>query len=71
MDRVERGEDPLGVIRDPEENEPMIQIDPGPKPGGWMATFMGGEFKRDVWALTGWQSAVSDQPSALSDQPVS
>jgi len=54
IERVERGEDPLGVIRDREENEPMIQIDPGPHPGGWMATFVGGEFKRDVWALTGW-----------------
>jgi hypothetical protein len=28
--------------------------DPGPKPGGWMATFMGADFKRDIWALTGW-----------------
>ncbi|MPZ15558.1 MAG: Rieske 2Fe-2S domain-containing protein [Chloroflexi bacterium] len=68
IERVERREDPLGVIRDPEENEPMIQIDPGPKPGGWMATFMGGQFKRDVWELTGWTGA--DQPSgASSPQP--
>jgi 5,5'-dehydrodivanillate O-demethylase len=26
MDRIENGEDPLGVIRDPKENEPMIDI---------------------------------------------
>jgi hypothetical protein len=26
MDRVERGEDPLGTIRDPAKNEPMIEI---------------------------------------------
>jgi 5,5'-dehydrodivanillate O-demethylase len=26
MDRVERGEEPMAVIRDPKENEPMIDI---------------------------------------------
>ena len=26
MDRIERGEDPLGTIRDPAENEPMVDI---------------------------------------------
>jgi 5,5'-dehydrodivanillate O-demethylase len=26
MERVERGEDPLGTIRDPAENEPMVDI---------------------------------------------
>jgi len=26
MEKVARGEDPLGVVRDPEKNEPMIQI---------------------------------------------
>jgi 5,5'-dehydrodivanillate O-demethylase oxygenase subunit len=26
MEKVERGEDPLGVIRDPVRNEPMIEI---------------------------------------------
>jgi hypothetical protein len=26
MEKVERGEEPMGIIRDPAENEPMIDI---------------------------------------------
>ncbi len=55
VEQVERGEDPLGTIRDREENEPLIQIDPGPKPGGWRATFMGVAFESEA-----------EQPAALS-----
>ncbi len=46
IERVERGEDPVGVVRDWEENEPMIQIDPGVHAGGWMATFAGTDYFR-------------------------
>jgi 5,5'-dehydrodivanillate O-demethylase len=36
MERVARGEDPMGVIRDPAENEPMIEI---PREGQTLRAF--------------------------------
>jgi hypothetical protein len=42
MEKVSRGEDPMGVIRDPAENEPMIVI---PREGQTLRAF---EIRRDL-----------------------
>ena len=59
MQKVERGEDPLAVVRDPARNSPMIEIRREQK-----AHFSGGGFIQD--SFSGGRSFVTKSPLGVS-----